>query len=171
MENSQYIPGLNFTAIDFETANGQMSSICQVGLVRVENGIIVKEIECLIQPPNNSYHWGNSKVHGLKSIDTASAPFFNEIWHDIKHYIANQLFVAHNVQFDVGCLRATLAHYNLPIPSFNTQCTVKIYKRNLKYLCDLYGIDLTHHNALSDARACAILYLKYLEEQRANKVK
>lgn len=29
-----------FTAIDFETAQGKRWSICQVGLVRIENGII-----------------------------------------------------------------------------------------------------------------------------------
>ncbi|HEY5510017.1 MAG TPA: hypothetical protein VIK10_03225 [Prolixibacteraceae bacterium] len=31
---------LTFTAIDFETANPDPWSICQVGLVRVEDGII-----------------------------------------------------------------------------------------------------------------------------------
>ena len=43
----------SFTAIDFETAQGYRWSICQVGLVHVENGIITKEINILVQPPNN----------------------------------------------------------------------------------------------------------------------
>jgi len=34
----------NFTAIDFETAQGYRWSICQVGLVRVEQGVITNEI-------------------------------------------------------------------------------------------------------------------------------
>lgn len=166
MDLSYHIPGVNFTAVDFETANGQLNSICQVGLVRVENGQIVKELDILVQPPNNAYHWGNTKVHGLRSVDTAQAPAFKDVWEHMKPYIVNQLFVAHNVQFDAGCLRATLAYYNLPVPIFNTQCTVKIYKRNLKFLADQYGIPLNHHNALSDARACAYLYLKHLQEQQ-----
>lgn len=44
-----------FTAIDFETAQGYRWSICQVGLIRVENGIITKEINLLVQPPDNYY--------------------------------------------------------------------------------------------------------------------
>ena len=35
----------SFTAIDFETAQGYRWSICQVGLVRYENGIITNEVE------------------------------------------------------------------------------------------------------------------------------
>ncbi|MEI8087406.1 MAG: hypothetical protein WCG93_14445 [Paludibacter sp.] len=47
-----------FTAIDFETAQGYRWSICQVGLVRVENGLITSEISFLVQPPNN-YYWNH----------------------------------------------------------------------------------------------------------------
>lgn len=166
MDIPYHLPGVNFTAVDFETANGQLNSICQVGLVRIEDGKIVKEIDVLIQPPGNAYHWGNTKVHGIKSGDTAHAPTFDAVWESMKPYISNQLFVAHNVQFDAGCLRSTLAHYDLDIPKFNTQCTVKIYKRNLKFLAEMYNIPLQHHNALSDAKACAMLYLRYLEEQK-----
>lgn len=39
----------SFTAIDFETAQGSRWSICQVGLVRIENGIVTKEINLLVQ--------------------------------------------------------------------------------------------------------------------------
>ena len=45
----------SFTALDFETATGYRNSICQVGFVRVENGIITKEVNILVQPPDNSY--------------------------------------------------------------------------------------------------------------------
>ena len=48
----------SFTAIDFETAQGYRWSICQVGLIRVENGIITNELNLLVQPPNNYYGTG-----------------------------------------------------------------------------------------------------------------
>lgn len=41
----------NFTAIDFETANGDRNSICQIGLIVYKNGISVAEIDLLVQPP------------------------------------------------------------------------------------------------------------------------
>ncbi len=154
---------INFTAIDFETANGRLNSICQVGLVRVEKGIIVKELDFLVRPPNNEYHWGNTRVHGIRKDDTENVPTFDCLWHEIQPFISYELLVAHNAQFDVSCLKETLRFYNLDIPFFDAACTVKIYKRNLKFLSDLYQIPLQHHNALSDARACAKLYQMYLE--------
>lgn len=160
------LTGVNFTAVDFETANGKMNSICQIGLVRVENGQIVKEIDYLVQPPDNQYHWGNVRVHGIKSEHTYNKPTFDYFWGELKPYIQGQIFVAHNVKFDAKCLLDTLRFYDIEAPKFKTQCTVKIYKRNLKFLADLYNIPLQHHNALSDAKACASLYLRHVVEQR-----
>jgi DNA polymerase-3 subunit epsilon len=157
---------INFTAIDFETANGKMNSICQIGLVRVEHGEIVKEIDHLVQPPDNDYHWGNVRVHGIKKEQTAYVPTFDFFWPEIEPYISHETVVAHNAQFDTKCLKETLKYYNLDVPFFKSQCTVKIYKRNLRFLADLYNIPLTHHNALSDARACALLYLMHLNEAK-----
>lgn len=153
----------DFTAIDFETAHGQPWSICQVGLVVVESGRIVKELEYLVQPPGNYYHWGNSRVHGIKARNTAQAPAFPEIWDRLAPYVAGRNLVAHNAAFDCGCLRKTLEYYRLPAINFREYCTVKIYGKNLAALCREHQIELRHHNALSDARACALLFLKHLK--------
>jgi len=168
MPAKEFPPLSKFTAIDFETAHAKSWSICQIGLVTVENGIITNEVDILVQPPGNQYHWGNSRVHGIKRNHTEHAPFFSEVWDQIEPFIANQNIVAHNAPFDCSCLRSVLTFYNLPIPDFTAHCTVKIYKRNLKFLCDLYGIEINHHNALSDARACAQLFIKHLNSE--NKV-
>lgn len=166
MELSDFSSLASFTAIDFETANGKMNSICQVGLVRVENGEIVKEIELLVQPPNNDYHWGNSRVHGINRRTTAHAATFDEVWPIMEPYISGQDVVAHNAPFDCTCLEHTLQYYKLAVPVFKKHCTVKIYKRNLALLCEHYGIALEHHNALSDAKACAALFQIYLDESK-----
>jgi len=163
MELNELKSFASFTAIDFETAHAKLWSICQVGLVRVENGTIVKELELLVQPPKNQYHWGNSRVHGISRKDTAHAPVFSEVWEQMQPYIAGQHVVAHNADFDCSCLDETLAYYQLGKPPYHRHCTVKIYKRNLALLCKTYGIELNHHNALSDARACALLFQRHLE--------
>jgi DNA polymerase III subunit epsilon len=46
----------SYTAIDFETAQGKRWSICQVGLVRVENQIFTDQLSILVQPLDN-YYW------------------------------------------------------------------------------------------------------------------
>ena len=155
----------NFTAIDFETAQGYRWSICQVGLIRVENGIITKEINILIQPPNNYYWQQFTNIHGITARITRFAPTFNTVWNQLQPYIENQNVVAHNgFGFDFNVLSKTLEYYKLPTPNFNKFCTYKIYKSNLANLCKEYGISLNHHDALSDAKACAELYIKHLSK-------
>lgn len=152
-----------FTAIDFETATGYRNSICQVGLVRVENKIITKEINLLMQPPDN-YYWSRfTKIHGIAAKDTLNSPTFDQIWQQIAPYIENQNVVAHNgFGFDFPVLDKTLAFYNFPTPHYNKFCTYRIYKSNLATLCQKHNILLNHHDALSDARACAELWLRKL---------
>lgn len=154
----------SFTAIDFETAQGYRWSICQVGLVRVENGIITKELDILVQPPDN-YYWSNfTTIHGITARDTINSPTFNKIWNQIAPFIENQNVVAHNgFGFDFPVLSKTLEYYGMSAPDYNKFCTYKIYKTNLGNLCQEHNIPLNHHDALSDARACAKLYLMSLK--------
>ena len=153
-----------FTAIDFETAQGQRNSICQVGLVRVEDGVITKEINFMVQPPDNYYWKRFIAIHGISPQDTAYEPTFDEKWPIIEPYITNQTVVAHNgMAFDFPVLAQTLAYYGMHVPEYKKACTFRIYKAGLATLCHTHCIKLNHHDALSDARACAELYLKYLK--------
>lgn len=153
----------SFTAIDFETAQGYRWSICQVGLVRVENGMITKEISLLVQPPQN-YYWDRFiGIHGITPRHTAKSPTFDKIWPVIAPFISNQTVVAHNgLAFDFPVLAKTLEYYGMPVPEYEKHCTYRIFKDNLASLCNFYQIPLNHHEALSDARACAELFKKHL---------
>ena len=151
-----------FTAIDFETAQPKRWSICQVGLVRVEAGVVTRELSLLVRPPENEYSHFNTAVHGLTGVDTARAPDFDAVWPQIREFIAGQTVVAHNMAFDGSCLTQALDFYGLEQPTYEKQCTYKLFKKKLNVLSDEYGIPLDHHDALSDARACAALYLRHL---------
>lgn len=151
-----------FTAIDFETAQPKRWSICQVGIVRVEAGVVTREINLLVRPPENTYSSFNIAVHGIREADTESAPSFDTIWPQIRELIEGQTVVAHNMSFDGSCLKQALEYYGLPQPSFEKQCTYKLFNKRLNYCCEEFDIPLDHHDALSDARACAELYLRAL---------
>lgn len=155
-----------FTAIDFETAQGKRWSICQIGLVRIENGIVVNKINKLVYPPDNYYHFMNTRVHGLTSKHTRTAPTFDLVWPEIKKFIHKQTVVAHNGAFDFNCLAQTLDYYGMAHPKFKQQCTYKIYGQDLATLCKQHKIELKHHDALSDAMACAKLYQMHLALQK-----
>lgn len=156
-----------FTAIDFETATAYHP--CSVGIVTVEKGIIVDEFVTLIQPPNNFYNPYNIQVHGIYPRDTVNAKSFVEVFPEIAKRLKNRVVVAHNESFDRNVLSKTMALHGLNYEDLNIgsrwECTVKIYKAKgfkpakLSDCCRIMNIALEHHEALSDARACAKLYL------------
>lgn len=156
----------SYTAIDFETATRSPDSICQIGLVRVEDYKIVARVSLLVQPPKNAYHHKNVQIHAIRPQDTLYSPSFDHVWLEIRKFIDDQIIVAHNADFDVNCLRSTLMYYDIVQPQFEVRCTRLIYKRGLRYLSDKYHIRLNHHDALSDAVACAKLYTLYLKRQQ-----
>lgn len=161
---------MNFVAIDFETATAERKSACAVAIITVEEGQIVDAYHQFIQPPNNEYSWRNTQVHGMTSRDTRNSPNFAQILPEIQKRLAGQTVVAHNESFDRSVLTRTLEHYGHDYASLNLaarwQCTMKIYKAKgfkpakLNVLCDHFSIELKHHEALSDAKACAELFLR-----------
>ncbi len=164
---------MNFVAIDFETATGSRSSACAVAIVTAEDGNIVDQYYQLIQPPGNFYWWKNIEVHGITPEHTWNAPLFADIFHDVAKRLQFNTIVAHNEAFDRTVLANTMDYYGLDDSRISLdkpwECTMKIYRHkgfrpcNLKACCDAMGIELQHHNALSDALACAKLYLLHLK--------
>jgi DNA polymerase III subunit epsilon len=158
---------MNFTAIDFETATAFHP--CSVGIVTVENGIIVDEFVSLIKPPKNEYSPYTIAVHGIYPRDTIYAKSFSQVFPEIQKRLQNRIIVAHNESFDRNVLMKSMALYGLNYDNLNIgdrwQCTVKIYKAKglkptkLSDCCREMKIALNHHEALSDARACAKLFL------------
>jgi len=158
---------MTFTAIDFETAIGHHP--CSVGIVTIENGVVVDEFVSLIQPPNNLYSPFAIKVYGIYPRDTVHAKTFAQVYPEIQKRLQNRIVVAHNESFDRAVLSKSMALYGLRYEDLNIavklECTVKIYKAKglkptkLSDCCRVMKIQLHHHEALSDARACAQLYL------------
>lgn len=160
---------MTFTALDFETATGYPESACAIGIVTVENSIIVEEYYTLIQPPNNEYWYRNIMVHGIKPIETLQVKTFDGIFPEIQKRLLGKVIVAHNEAFDRRVLQKTMKYYGLYYDELELadmwECTCKIYRKkgykpaNLKHCAAVNDIELVHHEALSDARACAKLYL------------
>ena len=104
----------SFVAIDFETAN-QHRSICSVGVVIVENGIIMDKFYELVKPEPNFFCAWATGCHGLTKSDTERAKIFPEVWETIAEKIKDFPLVAHNSPFDEGCLRANYAQHDKEI--------------------------------------------------------
>ena len=157
---------LNFTAIDVETSIGK--SICQIGIVVVEDGKIVKEFCQLVKPKGNKYNHYNTQIHGITPEDTLNSPSLPEIWEEVKEYLQNAVIVAHNAAFDMSVLESECEKYHLKMPKYmSVVCTYNLTGVKLKDACRYYGIEMEqHHNALSDAKCCAELFINYLTSDK-----
>lgn len=165
--------GINFIAIDFETATGKRASICEAGICIVRNGKVEETYSWLVRPQNNYYSYWDIQIHGIRPVDTIKAPEFPEVWSKIeKHLDECPILVAHNAAFDMSCICHSLEFYDLAKPKVDYYCSLRVarhiydYECNkLDYLCDQLGITYgLHHRAGDDAEMCARLFLREIED-------
>ena len=150
-----------FVAIDFETADHGADSACSIGLVRVVGEDIVERTHFLIRPPRPSFVF--TYVHGITWAHVAKEPTFAELWPQIESQLRGVDFMAaHNASFDRSVLRACCEQAGLPVPKIHFECSMRLARTawnlrptRLPDVCRHLGISLRHHDALSDAEACA----------------
>ncbi len=150
-----------FVALDFETADSGRDSACAVAAVRVERNQIVRRFSKLIRPPRKVFT--TSHIHGITWEDVAGAPTFQQVWPDLKKEFEGAAFIAaHYAPFDKGVLRKCCERARRKLPEQDFVCTVKIAREawgirptKLDMVCRRLQIPLNHHEALSDAEACA----------------
>lgn len=150
-----------FLAIDFETASNRQDSACAIGIVRVSKGQIVHQ-EChLIRPPSPQFMF--TYIHGLSWGDVEFEADFSGVWDRIHEQFEGVDFIsAHNAGFDRGVLDACCRTYGIKRPALPYVCTVQLARKiwslrptKLPDVCRFLGLELDHHKADSDARACA----------------
>ena len=160
--------GMDFIAIDFETANNDRSSICSAGIAIVKNGNLVDSKYWLIRPGKLWFHPFNVSIHGITEDDVKDKPQFGEIWREMLPYLSGTVVLAHNASFDMGCIREVLNEYDIEYPSFDYSCTRNLAKKafpglisySLSAVADYLGVDFSHHHAEQDAMACAVIALR-----------
>ena len=160
----------NFAAIDFETANQHPTSVCSVGIVVIKDGRISDTFYSLIKPEPEFYSYHNSLVHGIHKETTVNSPVFPYVWEQIAPLIEGLPLIAHNKSFDERCLKAVFKTYQMDYPDFEFHCTLQLARKTFKgklpnfqlqTVSSCCGFNLiSHHNALSDAEACAHIALQ-----------
>lgn len=154
-----------FVAVDFEIANARHDSACAVGLAACSRGHVVQSRSFLIRPPSRRFTF--TGLHGLGWEDVREAPTFADLWPTLQESLGQATFVAaHNAKFDRRVLNACCARYRLRPPRKRFVCTVELSRRrwpmasaSLPDVCRRLGIPLRHHDAGSDALACARIVL------------
>ncbi len=166
--------------IDVETACSEHGAVCAIGVVVVCEGSVVRGEHWYVDP-GTRFDPRFIEIHGITPDMIAGKPHLRGVWPEVRRFIHDTvestrpprlfadlddldrppLFVAHNAQFDRFQIEHALGE---PLP-FRLACTVSMARRafpelprhNLKSVATHLRIDLKHHDALSDARACAII--------------
>ena len=157
-----------FIAIDFETADFDRDSACAVGITSVVDYEIVSTKSYLIRPSrydsdDDDFDFKFTYLHGISWADVAYEPEFGELWADISpQFFGAEFIAAHNASFDLSVLASCCEAYGIDYEAPASICTMKLARRawsikptKLNHVCDYLDIPLNHHDAGSDAEACA----------------
>ena len=162
---------MKLVAIDFETADCSADSACAIGIVSIENGKITKKGYRLIRPPRPYFAF--SHIHGISWADVEAQATFGEVWDRfVPLWKDADYFLAHHAPFDRNVLTACCSAAGRTPPGAPFICTVRVARlhwnfrpANLPAACIQLGISLKHHDAASDALACASIALRAMKEE------
>lgn len=158
---------MNFAAIDVETANADVASICQIGVATYEGGKLIGEWKTYIDP-EDEFDGTNISIHGINELTVAGAPIFSAIFPQLCGLMSGRVVVCHT-HFDRLSLQKAALKYSLEHPACTWLDSARVTRRTweqfarsgygLKSVCDHLGYTFAHHDALEDAKAAAHILL------------
>lgn len=164
--------GLDFVAVDVETANDNWGSVCQIGAVRYRDGQETASQSWLCTPPPGLDHFAeiNISIHGITAHDVEGAMPFATAAAELFDFIGSDVIVAHNVQFDSSALRSGLLAAGAEVPTVSLACSLALSRDASKQgvisvpnhklptvVSSLGGDSFAHHDATEDARAAGTI--------------
>lgn len=163
---------MDFVAIDVETANASMASICQIGVASYHDGKVIDEWKTYVNP-ECYFDPVNVSIHGIDEDTVAGAPLLPDTADTLCSKLEGQVAVCHT-HFDRVALQQAFRRYNLE----NLNCTwldsARVARRTwnefascgygIRNLCDFLEYDFKHHDALEDAKAAGHILLAAMKE-------
>ena len=163
---------MNFVAIDVETANADLASICQIGLVIYENGILSDAWETFVDP-EDYFNSINTSIHGIDESVVRGAPKFPELVGMLRSYLEGKVVVCHT-HFDRVAIYQATQRYSISTIECNWLDSARVARRTWKEcawkgyglynVCKILKYDFKHHDALEDAKAAAYILLAATNE-------
>ena len=153
---------MRFAAIDVETANADLSSICQVGVALFENGIHTNSWSSLVDPEDD-FDGFNVSIHGIDEETVKGAPKWPVVAADLRVLLSGNTAACHT-PFDRAATTLACDKYRLEPFDCRWLDTARVVRRawpaqfattgyGLRNVAKFLGIDFKHHDALEDARA------------------
>ncbi len=161
-----------FVAVDVETANPDLASICQVGTVVFVNGQVRDSWESLVDP-EDEFDPINVSIHGIDETAVRGAPRFSDVAPRLVELLVDQVVAIHT-GFDRVALTRACDKYALPEIHCRWLDTARVCRRawtqfsksgfGLADIAAHCGIQFRHHDALDDARTVGHVLLRAIAE-------
>ena len=163
---------MRFVALDVETANADMASICSIGIATYEGRRLIDEFYTLIDP-DDDFDPMNISIHGIDFEAVQNAPSFAEASREILPRINGSVVVTHT-HFDRVAVAKASQKSGVEFPTCRWLDSSRVARRTwedcarsgygLRNLCDRIGYTFQHHNALEDAKAAGQILLVAIAE-------
>ncbi len=163
---------MNYAIVDIETTGGHASGngITEISVFVHDGQRVVKHFETLINPQQLIPHFITS-LTGIDNAMVADAPTFDEIADVLFEILNENIFIAHNVNFDYSFVKHQLKQSGYELTA-KKLCTVRLGRKvfpglpsySLGNLCRSLKINIENrHRAGGDAKATVKLFEYMLE--------
>jgi DNA polymerase-3 subunit epsilon len=159
---------MDFVVVDVETANADLSSICQVGIASFCHGELADSWVSLVNP-QDYFSAVNVSIHGIDNYQVKDAPTWGKVYQHVASRLQGSIVVSHT-PFDRLALKQACGRSN----SLECECTwldsARVVRRawpqfsksgyGLSNVAAHFGIEYRAHDALEDARCAGLLLLR-----------
>ena len=168
----QHLNEVTFAVVDLETTGSVIGvdEIIEIGLVQIRGGQVVDRFETLAWSDRTIPPWV-ARLTGISNDDLEGAPTFSDIAEQLFSLLDGNVFVAHDIRFDLPFLRWEFARRGLVRPAVTGFCTLELSRqlwpnlasRSLPDLARSFGVDHDNpHRAADDAMATGGVLLEAL---------
>lgn len=163
---------MDFVAIDVETANADLSSICQIGVAVFRDDGLNSTWESLINPQDD-FDWINISIHGIDEATVRDAPTWAEVFPTVDSLLHGKIAVSHTA-FDRVAVTRACERIPVPICLCKWLDSARVVRRawpifahsgyGLSHVADHLGIKFQPHDALEDARCAGEIMLRAIAD-------
>ncbi|MCX6544364.1 MAG: exonuclease domain-containing protein [Acidobacteria bacterium] len=163
-----------FVAIDLETANPDLASICQIAAVTFTDGAVTDSWQTLVDP-EDYFHPVNVSIHGIVASAVVGAPRFVDVAPQLAELLERRIVASHT-GFDRVALSQAQGKHGLPPIGCQWIDTARVSRRawpqfarsgyGLAKVARHCGIEFQHHDAAEDARAAGEILVRAMSEHR-----
>ena len=164
--------GMDFVVVDVETANADLSSICQIGIASFRDGLLAEAWVSLVNP-EDEFDYINVSIHGIDESQVEDAPTWEGISPEVNARLGGRIVVCHT-PFDRLALARACDRAQLSACECTWLDSARVVRRawpefsksgyGLSNVAAHFGIDHQAHDALEDARCAGLLLLRAIAD-------